>query len=73
MVAAQGIMLGSCEVAVAGGMESMSNAPHYLHVRCPAAAAAAPQRRASAAMFRLGHGELTDALLRDGLWDPLRD
>src|SRR3954466_14345021 len=54
MLAAQGIATGDIEVAVAGGMESMSNAPYLLHrVR---------------EGLRMGNGELVDAMITDGLW-----
>jgi len=56
MLGAQSIMLGDNEIVVAGGMESMSNAPYYLD-------------KARAGM-RLGHGQITDGIIRDGLWDP---
>lgn len=59
MFAAQAIMLGHKDVIVAGGMESMSNVPHYL-----------PQVRFGT---KLGHGQLTDGLLKDGLWDVYHD
>ncbi|HEX8376452.1 MAG TPA: acetyl-CoA C-acyltransferase [Pedobacter sp.] len=59
MFAAQGIALGDLDIAVAGGMESMSNVPYYLDkVRNG---------------FKLGHGQLTDGLLKDGLWDIYND
>ena len=54
MMAAQGIQLGDSEVVVAGGMESMSNAPYLL-----------PKAREG---YRLGNGELIDAMIHDGLW-----
>ncbi|HEY6189606.1 MAG TPA: acetyl-CoA C-acetyltransferase [Pyrinomonadaceae bacterium] len=54
MMAAQGIQLGDAEVVVAGGMESMSNAPYLL-----------PKAREG---YRLGNGELVDAMIHDGLW-----
>lgn len=54
MMAAQGIQLGDTEVVVAGGMESMSNAPYLL-----------PKAREG---YRLGNGELVDAMINDGLW-----
>src|ERR1051325_7533405 len=54
MMAAQGIQLGDSEVVVAGGMESMSNAPYLL-----------PKAREG---YRLGNGELVDAMIHDGLW-----
>lgn len=54
MMAAQGIQLGDAEIVVAGGMESMSNAPYLL-----------PKAREG---YRLGNGELVDAMINDGLW-----
>jgi acetyl-CoA C-acetyltransferase len=54
MMAAQGIQLGDTEMVVAGGMESMSNAPYLL-----------PRAREG---YRLGNGELIDAMIHDGLW-----
>jgi len=53
MLAAQAIRLGEADALVAGGMESMSNAPYVL-----------PRERAS----RLGDQALRDSLLADGLW-----
>lgn len=54
MMAAQGIQLGDAEVVVAGGMESMTNAPYVL-----------PKAREG---YRLGNGVLVDAMIHDGLW-----
>jgi len=54
MMAAQGVQLGDVEIAVAGGMESMSNAPYLI-----------PKAREG---YRLGNGELVDAMINDGLW-----
>src|ERR687885_519415 len=54
MMAAQGIQLGDAEVVVAGGMESMTNAPYLI-----------PQARSG---YRLGNGVLVDAMIHDGLW-----
>jgi acetyl-CoA C-acetyltransferase len=54
MMAAQGIQLGDSEVVVAGGMESMSNAPYLV-----------PKAREG---YRLGNGVLVDAMIHDGLW-----
>jgi acetyl-CoA C-acetyltransferase len=54
MMAAQGIQLGDTEVVVAGGMESMSNAPHLLK-----------QAREG---LRMGDGKLVDSMIHDGLW-----
>ena len=59
MLAAQSIQLGINDVVVAGGMESMSNAPKY----------AATARRGS----RFGHDVLIDGMLKDGLWDVYND
>ncbi|KAI3432246.1 hypothetical protein D9Q98_003807 [Chlorella vulgaris] len=59
MLGAQSIMLGARQVVVAGGMESMSNIPHY-----------APGMRAGT---RLGHSQLLDGMLHDGLWDATHD
>jgi acetyl-CoA C-acetyltransferase len=54
MLAAQGIATGDIGVAVAGGMESMSNAPYLL----------AGAREG----LRMGNGQLVDAMINDGLW-----
>src|SRR6266849_3497703 len=54
MMAAQGIKLGDTEMVIAGGMESMSNAP-YLLLKAREG-------------YRLGNGELIDAMINDGLW-----
>ncbi|KAL9453876.1 hypothetical protein AB3S75_009475 [Citrus x aurantiifolia] len=59
MLASQSIQLGINDVIVAGGMESMSNAPKYL----------AEARKGS----RLGHDSLVDGMLKDGLWDVYND
>jgi acetyl-CoA C-acetyltransferase len=59
MMAAQGIQLGDTEVVVAGGMESMSNAPYLL-----------PQAREG---YRLGNGVAVDSLINDGLWCAFDD
>jgi len=59
MLARQAIIAGDAEVVVAGGMESMSNAPYLVH-----------RMREG---LRLGHGELVDALVHDGLWDIYND
>jgi len=59
MLAAQGIATGDTDVVVAGGMESMSNAPYLLE-------------RAREGL-RLGHGELLDSMIHDGLWDAYDD
>jgi acetyl-CoA C-acetyltransferase len=59
MLAAQSIALGENDIIVAGGMESMSNVPFYLD-----------KARNG---YRLGHGQLTDGLVKDGLWDVYND
>ena len=56
MLGAQSIMNGDNEIVVAGGMESMSNIPYYLE-----------KARTG---LRLGHGQVTDGIIKDGLWDP---
>jgi len=59
MLGAESIMLGINDIVVAGGMESMSNVPYYLD-----------KARNG---YRLGHGSITDGIIRDGLWDPYSD
>lgn len=59
MIAAQSILLGGNDIVVAGGMESMSNAPKYL----------AQARTGS----RFGHDAIIDGMLKDGLWDVYND
>ena len=54
MMASQGIQLGDAEMVVAGGMESMTNAPYLI-----------PKAREG---YRLGNGVLVDAMINDGLW-----
>jgi acetyl-CoA C-acetyltransferase len=54
MLAAQSIALGDNEIIVAGGMESMSNAPYIL-----------PKARDG---YRMGDGEVIDTMIHDGLW-----
>ena len=53
--AAQSIMCGDAEMIIAGGTESMSNAPYLL--------------KKARYGYKMGHGELTDSLIGDGLWD----
>jgi len=55
MLAAQAIKCGDASVVVAGGTESMSRAPYLLE-----------KARGG---YRMGNGELTDAMIKDGLWD----
>jgi acetyl-CoA C-acetyltransferase len=59
MLAANALVAGEADVMVAGGMESMSNAPYLL-----------PKARQG---LRYGHTELQDSLLRDGLWCAIED
>ena len=54
-LAAQAIEAGDSDIVVAGGMESMSNAPYLL-----------PQARNG---YRMGNGTMVDAMINDGLWD----
>lgn len=58
MLAAQAIRAGDNQLFVAGGMESMSNAPHLVRARTG---------------IRYGDDRLVDALQHDGLWDPFED
>lgn len=59
MLGAQQIMLGEAEIVVAGGMESMSNAPYYL----------LNARNG----LRMGNDKVVDGMIHDGLWDPYKD
>ena len=59
LLAARGILCGDNQLVVAGGMESMSNAPYLL-----------PKARGG---YRMGHGQLVDSMILDGLWDPYND
>ena len=54
-LAAQAVETGNAEVVVAGGMESMTNAPYLL-----------PQARGG---YRMGNGSLVDSMIWDGLWE----
>lgn len=55
MLAQQAIIAGDAEIIIAGGQESMTNAPYIL-----------PKARNG---YRLGHGEIQDLIVLDGLWD----
>ena len=55
MLAAQAIQCGDAEIVLAAGMENMSLAPYLL-----------PKARAG---YRMGHGEIIDSMIHDGLWD----
>jgi acetyl-CoA C-acetyltransferase len=59
MLADQAIKCGDAEIIIAGGMESMSNAPYLL-----------PKARSG---YRLGNGEIVDSMIKDGLWDVYND
>jgi acetyl-CoA C-acetyltransferase len=59
MLGAQAIQLGDAEVVVAGGMESMTNAPYFLE-----------KARWG---YRMGPGKLQDSMVHDGLWDIVND
>ena len=59
MLLAQAIQTGDAEVAVGGGMESMSQAPYYLD-----------QARSG---YRMGNGSIVDHMVHDGLWDVTND
>ncbi|MBS1902150.1 MAG: thiolase family protein [Bacteroidetes bacterium] len=56
MLGTQSIMTGDNKLVVAGGMESMSNAPFIL-----------PKARSG---YKMGNGTLVDSMINDGLWDP---
>src|SRR5436305_13942698 len=58
-LAAQGIQTGDVDIVVAGGMESMTNAPYLL-----------PNARKG---YRLGNAQLIDSMVHDGLWDVYND
>lgn len=55
MLAHQAIQLGDADVVIAGGLESMSNAPYLL--------------KNARGGYRMGHGEIHDSMIIDGLWD----
>jgi len=59
MLAQQGIMTGDIDIAVAGGMESMSNCPYII-----------PKVREG---LRMGHGSVVDLMIHDGLWCPFEN
>src|SRR5205823_3819064 len=59
MLAAQAIKAGDAQCVVSGGMESMSNAPHYVY--------------GMRGGIKLGNRELVDGMIRDGLWDSFSD
>ena len=59
MLAAQAVMLGDANIVVAGGMESMSNAPYLLE-----------KARTG---YKMGNAQLVDEMIKDGLWDVYND
>jgi acetyl-CoA C-acetyltransferase len=59
MYARREVMVGEADVLVAGGMESMTNAPYII-----------PKARGG---LRLGNAEICDSMVMDGLWDPYDD
>ena len=59
MLATQAIKLGDADIIVAGGMESMSNAPYLLD-----------KARTG---YRMGHAQIIDSMIKDGLWDVYND
>src|SRR5690349_23357706 len=59
VLATKSLLLGDAEIAIAGGMESMSNVPYYL--------------REARSGYRMGDGKLVDGMIFDGLWDPYND
>jgi len=59
MLAAHAIQVGDADIVVAGGMENMSMAPYYLD-----------KARNG---YRMGHGQLKDHMINDGLWDIVND
>lgn len=59
ILGAKSILLGDADVVVAGGMESMTNSPYLL-----------PKARAG---LRMGHAQVVDSMVHDGLWDPYKN
>lgn len=59
VLGARAIMLGDADVVVAGGMESMTRAPYLM-----------PGARGG---LRMGHAQIQDSMIIDGLWDPYKD
>jgi len=59
MLAMQSIQIGDAKSVIAGGMENMSSSPYLL-----------PKARSG---YRLGHGEIIDSIITDGLWDAYHD
>lgn len=59
-LAAEAIMAGSAEIVIAGGMESMTNAPYVLDSKARQG-------------LRMGNSTVTDVMIKDGLWDAFND
>lgn len=59
MFARREILVGDADILIAGGMESMTNAPYLL-----------PQARSG---YRMGNSQIVDSMIYDGLWDPYRN
>ena len=59
ILGARAIMVGDAEVVLAGGMESMSSAPYLM-----------PGARGG---LRMGHAQMMDSMILDGLWDPYKN
>lgn len=59
-LAAQAILCGDADIVVAGGMESMTNAPYLLDSKARWG-------------YRMGHGKITDIMIQDGLWCAFND
>ncbi len=59
VLGARAIAVGAASLVVAGGMEAMSRVPYYLE-----------KARTG---YRMGHGQLIDGMIHDGLWDPYND
>lgn len=56
ILATRSMMMGEVDLAVAGGMESMTQAPYLM--------------KEGRSGFRMGHGQVLDSMISDGLWDP---
>ena len=59
MLGTQAIQTGDADIVIAGGMENMTQAPYLL-----------PKGRDG---HRLGHGQVIDSMIKDGLWDAYND
>jgi acetyl-CoA C-acetyltransferase len=59
VLGAQAVALGDAKLIIAGGMESMSNAPYLL--------------KGARTGLRMGHGKMLDSMIHDGLWDAFED